>query len=157
MTKYLLIAAITLGLVPEASAQELHGSTLNLGLGIGGRTVSVFTVNYEFDVAPAVTVAPFVSFYDYSNFVPIGVKASYYLDDLLNLRSGWDLYGAGSLAFGIVSDEWNTDYYRDRYHFRGPNALFLDVHIGAEYHFTPRFGMFLDLSTGASTIGIALH
>ncbi len=149
--------ALVLSLFQTASAQELHGSTLNLGLGIGGRQVSVFHINYEFDVAPAVTLAPFVSFFDYSNFIPIGVKGSFYFDDLLTLNSEWDLYAAGSLGLGIVSEEWDTQYYRDRYRFRGPNAIFLDFHVGAEYHFTPRVGMFIDLSSGASTIGIALH
>lgn len=140
-----------------ASAQELHGSTLNLGVGIGGRSVSVFHVNYEFDVAPNITLAPFISFYDYSNFIPIGVKGSLYFDDMLRANSDWDFYVAGSLGLGIVSDKWDTDYYRDRYNYRGPNAVFLDIHFGAEYHFNPRFGMFLDFSSGASTIGIALH
>lgn len=140
-----------------ANAQELHGSTLNLGLGIGGRTVSVFHINYEFDVAPAVTLAPFVSFYDYTNFIPIGVKGSFYFDDMFDLTPTWDVYLAGSLGFGIVSDRWNTDYYRDKYNFRGPSAIFMDLHVGVEYRFNKQVGMFLDLSSGASTIGIALH
>jgi len=149
--------ALVLSLFQTASAQELHGSTLNLGLGIGGRQVSVFHINYEFDVAPAVTLAPFVSFYDYSNFIPIGLKGSFYFDDMLSLDSNWDLYAAASLGLGLVSDEWDNQYHRDRYRFRGPNALFFDFHLGAEYRFTPRVGMFLDLSSGSSLIGIALH
>lgn len=126
---------MVLSLFQTASAQELHGSTLNLALGIGGRQLSVFHINYEFDVAPAVTLAPFVSFYDYSNFIPIGVKGSFYFDNMLQINSSWDLYVAGTLGLGIVSDEWDTQYYRDRYNFRGPNAIFIDFHLGAEIPF----------------------
>jgi hypothetical protein len=35
--------------------------------------------------------------------------------------------------------------------------LFLDLHLGAEYHLNNRVGLFLDLSTGVSTIGLAIH
>ena len=157
LTILLISTAVFLSPSTTVTAQELHGSTLNLGVGIGGRQVSVFHIDYEFDVAPAITVAPFISFYDYSNFIPIGVKGSLYFDDMIGANSDWDLYLAGSLGLGIVSNEWDTDYYRDRYNYRGPNAVFLNIHVGGEYHFNPRFGMFLDLSGGATTIGIALH
>ncbi|WP_266206140.1 hypothetical protein [Pontibacter kalidii] len=55
----------------DAFAQEKHGSTLNIGVGIGGyggyyqyanRSLPVFNINYEFDVAKSFTLAPFISF-----------------------------------------------------------------------------------------------
>src|SRR4051812_23236376 len=53
-------------------AQEQYGKTLNLGLGIGyygyvGRSLPVFHANYELNVAKDFTLAPFVTFYSFSN------------------------------------------------------------------------------------------
>lgn len=164
----------------DATAQEKHGSTLNLGVGIGGyggyykyanRTLPVISVNYEFDVAKRFTLAPFISFSTFSNdyrdnnnyytyresVIPIGVKGTYYFDDIFSANSKWDFYLAGSLGFAIVNSRWDDRYDGDKDYYRRGNPLFLDLHIGTEYHFNNRVGAFLDLSTGVSTIGIAIH
>jgi hypothetical protein len=157
-------------------AQETYGRTLNLGLGVGGysgyygyvgRSLPVFHINYELDVARNFTLAPFVSFYTFSGnhasysyhetVIPVGVKGAYYFDELLDANSKWDFYLAGSLGFAIVNSRWQDGYTGDRRHFHNGNALFLDVHIGAEYHFNKKLGAFLDLSTGVSTIGLSFH
>lgn len=162
-----------------------HGNTLNLGLGIGGYsgyygyiggTLPVFNINYELDVAKNFTLAPFISFYSYNRsyywgdndnvyrdyhyrqtVIPIGIKGTYYFDDLLGAGPKWDFYMAGSLGFAIVRSTWDDDYYGDKNYYRRPSPLFLDLHIGAEYHVTSRLGLFLDLSSGVSTLGIAIH
>jgi hypothetical protein len=157
-------------------AQESHGRTLNLGLGVGGysgyygyvgRTMPVFNINYEIDVARNFTLAPFLSFYTFSSthdsyryhetVIPVGLKGSYYFDELFNANDKWDFYAAGSVGFAIVNSRWEDGYVGDRRHFNNGNRLFLDVHIGAEYHFNNKVGAFLDLSTGVSTIGLAFH
>lgn len=157
LTTLSLSLAILLSPTQTATAQELHGSALNLGVGIGARQAAVYHINFEFDVVPSVTIAPSASFYGYTKFVPIGLKASYYFDQVLNLLPEWDLYVAGTAAMGIVSDDWNNQTYRDMYRFRGANNLFFDVHIGTEYQVTPRAGMFIDLASNAATIGIVLR
>jgi hypothetical protein len=153
-------------------ASERHGHTLNLGLGIGGysgyygyvgHSVPVFSINYEFDVAKSFTLAPFATFYSYTSnnyresVIPIGVKGTYYFDQLLNANSDWDFYLAGSLGFAIVNTYWNNDYNGDRTYYSKSSPLFLDFHIGTEYHVSSRVGIFLDFSTGVSTLGIAVH
>lgn len=151
-----------------------HGHALNLGLGIGGysgyygyvgHTLPVFNINYEFDVANNFTLAPFVSFYSYRNdkyyyhetVVPIGLKGTYYFDQILNANTDWDFYLAGSLGFAVVNSRWDNGYYRDDRYYHEVNPLFLDLHIGTEYHLSNKVGLFLDLSTGVSTIGLAIH
>ena len=63
---------------------------------------------------------------------------------------------AGSLGFTVVNTTWDNGYYQDNsYHTINP--LFLDLHVGAEYHLSRKVGLFLDLSTGVSTIGLAFH
>ncbi len=173
----------------SSNAQEKFGKTINLGLGVGGyygyygyagRSLPILHLDYEFDVAKNFTLAPSVSFYTYSDeyywgnkvyperwytyretVIPIGIKGTYYFDELLKANSHWDFYLAGSLGFAIIKQTWSEGYYGDRYYYskynRRPSPLFLDLHIGAEYHFTNRIGAFLDLSSGVSTIGLAIH
>jgi len=159
---------------------ENHGGTLNLGLGIGGysgyygyvgHSLPVFHINYEFDVARNFTLAPFVSFstyrsgyywsnnnyYYHETIIPIGLKGSYYFDQVLNANSDWDFYLAGSLGFSIVKSSWDNGYSGDVNYYNDGNPLFLDLHIGTEYHLSNKVGLFLDLSTGVSTIGLAIH
>lgn len=167
------------------SAQEKFGNTLNLGVGVGGysgyysyvgHTIPVFQINYEIDIASNFTLAPFIGFYSYSKryqwgnknypyryytyretVIPIGVKGFYYFDSLLGANDKWDFYLAGSLGFAIVDSGWDQDYYGDKDYYRRGNSLYLDVHIGTEYHFNNSLGIFLDLSTGVSKLGLAFH
>jgi hypothetical protein len=151
---------------------EKYGNTLNLGLGLGGysgyygyigRSLPVFHINYEFGVAQNFTLAPFATFFTYSEpyyretVIPIGVKGKYYFDQMLNASADWDFYLAGSLGFALVNTSWDNSYTGDRTYYRSASNLFLDAHIGAEYHLNRKLGIFLDLSTGVSTIGLAFH
>jgi len=179
-TKIVLAISLAFALsVSTLSAQtrnrtysEGYGKTLNLGLGIGGysgyygyigHTLPVFSANYEFDVAQNFTLAPFATLYSYrdNNYretvIPLGVKGTLYLDKLLHAGRDWDFYGAGSLGFALRTTTWDANYNGDRTYYNEASPLFLDFHIGTEYHFNNHIGAFLDLSTGVSTIGIAIH
>jgi len=152
---------------------ERYGNTLNLGLGIGGysgyygyigRSLPVFHINYELGVANNFTLAPFVTFLTYHDdyygyretIIPLGVKGTYYFDQLLNASPDWDFYLAGSLGFVVDNIAWdNSNGNRTYYHSASP--LFLDAHVGAEYHLNSKLGIFLDISSGVSTIGLAFH
>jgi hypothetical protein len=151
---------------------ERYGHTLNIGMGIGGysgyygyvgRSVPVFNINYEFDVAPQFTLAPFGTYYTYRDrdyretVIPLGVKGTYYFDRLLNAYPKWDFYLAGSLGFALITSSWDDGYYGDRGYYQDANALFLDIHVGTEYHINKVFGVFVDISSGVSTIGLAIH
>lgn len=182
-TAFVLLFLLTL-VGTNLSAQhshsfDSHGNTLNIGLGVGGysgyygndgHSLPVLSVNYEFGVANNFTLAPFATFvtyhdYYYSNgydygyretIIPLGVKGTYYLDDALGAGTDWDFYLAGSLGFSVVKSTWDDGYDGgDNYHTVDP--LFLDLHVGAEYHLSRKVGLFLDLSTGVSTIGLAFH
>ena len=164
--------------------QKGYGKTLNLGVGVGGNygyyryagSFPVLHIDYEFPVAKNFTLAPFVNFYSYSNEyywgnknypdryyryhetgIQLGGKATYYFDDLLQAGPKWDFYLAGSLGFTMVNSRWDDGYYGDRNIYARSSPLYLDLHIGTEYHFNKRVGMFLDISTGVNTIGIAIH
>src|SRR5665647_1459907 len=171
MKKIVLILVIAF-LANHSYAQhgERYGHTLNVGLGLGYygyvyHSTPVINLNYEFDVARNFTLAPFITFFSYSDgdnyyrqtVVPIGVKGSYYFDQLLHADSKWDFYGAGSLGFAIIKTSWESAYSGPKNDNIGASSLYLDLHIGSEYHFNNKIGAFLDLSTGVSTIGIAIY
>ncbi len=165
----ILIAMLSVNLsAQEGIFYERHGGTLNLGVGIGGydyyyHTSPVFNVNYEFGVARNFTLAPFATIYSYADanyretVIPIGVKGTIYLDQLLRAGSNWDFYTAGSLGFSLVTTTWDANYPGDRTYYHEAGPLYLDFHLGTEYHLSRNLGIFLDLSTAVSTIGIAIH
>lgn len=164
----------------NSSRNGAYGHTLNIGIGLGGyagyynyigRTLPIISANYEFDVARDFTLAPFLTAYSYGDrfyagntyyryrqtVVPIGIKASYYLDNLLRASNKWDFYGAGSLGVAVVGTRWDQGYTGNKNIFPVANTLFLDLHLGAEYHITNKTGLYLDLSTGVTTLGLAFH
>lgn len=153
---------------------ETYGHSLNLGVGIGYyHYAPFFSVNYEFDVAHNFTLAPFLGvssyrsrdhynwggnrYYYRETILPMGVKGTYYFDEILGANSKWDFYLAASLGFVYSRVAWDDGYYGDKSGYRATSPLYLDGHIGAEYHAGKNVGLFLDLSTGVSTFGIAFH
>ncbi|MGJ8661346.1 MAG: hypothetical protein ACSHXL_04865 [Bacteroidota bacterium] len=174
--KKAIILLFLVSLTSYTQAQEKFGNTANLGLGVGyygylGPTVPALNFNYEFDVAKNFTLAPFVSLWSYydrgyyykgykygyrNTIVPIGVKAYYYFDQLVNLDSKFDLYLGLSLGYNLGFGRWDRGYDGPRYSPRY-NPLYFDIHLGSEYHFNDKLGIYLDLSTGLSTLGLAIH
>jgi hypothetical protein len=181
MKRFITITLLLVGMLYGNSyAQETFGRTLNIGIGIGGyggyynhisHSVPVIHFDYEFDVARNFTLAPFISFYTYRDtynynsgnykynetVIPLGVKGTYYFDQLLNANSNWDFYLAGSLGFAFVNANWDNNYPGDKNYYNDGSQLFLHIHIGTEYHFNEKIGVFLDISNGVSTIGLAIH
>jgi hypothetical protein len=173
----LLLLTLTVGKVSaQSTSGESFGTTLNFGLGIGyygyiGSTAPALNFNLEFDVLPSFTLAPFVTVYSYRNYhywsnynyyyrstvIPFGVKGAYYFDRLLGAGSRWDFYLAGSLGLAVHTTRWENGYNGDWQYDRGTTGLYLDAHIGAEYHASDKLGIYLDLSTGLSTLGLAIH
>jgi hypothetical protein len=164
----------------STNSSEKYGNTLNFGLGVGGyygyyryvgHSMPVLHLDYEFEVANSFTLAPFVNIYSYNRrhkydseyynyrqtVVPIGLKGTYYFDKLLQAGSKWDFYLAGSLGYALVFSRWDDGYLGDKNFYAYPRSIYLDIHIGAEYHVNNKIGVFLDLSSGVSTIGIAIH
>ncbi|WP_317898090.1 hypothetical protein [Aurantibacillus circumpalustris] len=167
--------------IEEKTYPEKFGNTLNLGIGIGyygyiNQNTPVLHADFEFDVIKNLTVAPSISFYTYENYyywggpknayrdyryrqtvIPVGVKVTYYFDELLKASNRWDFYAAGSAGVAIRSTVWESGYYGDTKINHSNSNVYADIHIGAEFHMTKKLGLFLDLSTGVSTFGLAVH
>jgi hypothetical protein len=167
--------------IQSATSAEKYGKTLNVGIGLGyygymGGSSPVLHADFEFDLAKNFTLAPFITYYSYKNnyywgayyysyrnysyrqtVIPIGVKGTYYFDQLLNAKSKWDFYLAGSLGLAIRNTKWESGYTGETTVNKGASALYIDLHVGAEYHLNKKTGLFLDLSSGISTFGLAVH
>lgn len=153
-------------------AQEKYGKALNIGAGINYWGGVPLTLNYEFDVAKNFTLAPFISFYSYrynsywvngnngryyyyrTTTVPMGVKGSYYFDELFKAEEKWDFYGAASLGLAIRRNVYESGFGGGS--VGASSGLYWNAHIGAEYHLKENLGLFLDLSTGMSSIGLSI-
>lgn len=187
----ILTAALLCATVSVANAQdnpdrtprfrEYHGNTLNAGVGLVyfgyvRQTVPAVHFNYELDVARNFTLAPFITYFSYTEYtywgdpvypyrdyyykesvIPVGLKGTYYFDQILNANSRWDFYLASSVGVAIRKTVWENGYYGNRAVARGASRLYLDGHLGAEYHLSKKAGLYLDLSTGISTFGLAAH
>jgi hypothetical protein len=160
---------------------EQFGNTLNLGVGLGyygyvGHSMPVLHADFEFDVVKNFTLAPFINYFSYSNYnywgdphnpyrnydyretvIPVGVKGTYYFDQIFGAGSKWDFYAAGSLGFVFRKTTWENGYYGETKVRRGTGNLYLDLHLGTEYHISKKVGLFLDISTGVSTLGLGIH
>ncbi len=162
----------------KAKASEDYGNTLNIGLGAGyygylqGHSAPFIFANYEFDISRGFTLAPFLglssskgsdvhrsgSYFNYHESVlPVGVKGTYYFDELLGLNKKWDVYAA--LSLGLVYDvvDWSESSGSGTTSTSTSGRFDAELHIGGEYHFNNRLGLFLDFSTGVSTLGVAVH
>ena len=139
----------------DSRYSERYGNTLNLGLESEGIQITihrsycaVLSISTNLAVANNFTLAPFATFYTYhynyyrETVIPIGGKATYYFDQILGAGQDWDFYLAGSLGFAIVNTRWDSGYYQDN-NYHAVNPLFLDLHIGAEYHLSQKVGLFL--------------
>ena len=168
-------------LAQETASGEKFGNTLNVGIGLGyfgyiGYNMPVLHLDYEIGLARNLTIAPSISIYQYrhnyywgnNNYeyryysyketvIPIGAKVSYYFDELLDANPKWDFYLAGTLGFIIRRTVWESNYYGETRIRPGTGYLYLDLHIGTEYHINNKLGIFADLSTGMSTFGLAIH
>ncbi len=181
-TKLLLIVLFISFISTSAQqnkSSERYGSTFNIGIGIGyynyiNNPLPVAIINYEIDIVRNFTLAPFIGFYSYRNdkygynynpngytfretVAPVGIKGSYYFDQLFKAGKKWDFYAAGSAAFVIRRVTWDKDDYGSHNVYKNPTPISLIAHIGGEYHLTSKVGFFLDISTGVSTAGVAFH
>ena len=165
----------------SSTGTDSYGNTLNIGLGIGyygyiGQTLPVVHANFEFNVARNFTLAPFITVYTYrknyywgnpnnpykyyyyrQTVIPLGVKGTYYFDQFLHANSKWDFYLAASLGLAIRKTVWESGYNGETNIEHSSNGLYLDGHIGTEYHINNKIGLYLDLSSGISTFGLAVH
>lgn len=181
LTFFFLLLTGNCLLAQETETRENFGHTLNAGTGAGyypyiGYFVCSSHLDYELEIDNNLTVAPFVSYYQYEGthvwgdvdspyrkyhyaetVIPIGLKVSYYFDELLKAGRNWDFYSSASLGFNFRKTSWEEAYFGRSEINPGMGPLYLDFHIGSELHVTKTFGIQLDVSAFRATLGLSIH
>jgi len=167
---------------PVPAPLEHHGRVFNVSVGLSyygyiGHPLALGNINYEFGVNRNFTLGPTVSVFattTYNNYwgdeahpthdyfyretyVPMGLKGTYYFDDVLGAGSRWDFYAGASAGYVYRSITWENGYGGDTSVEKKGKSYFIAAHLGTEFHVNRFAGVFVDLSTSVSTIGVAVH
>ncbi|RRA97959.1 hypothetical protein [Larkinella rosea] len=164
------ILVMTLLLVGTKSfAQYQQGDKLlNAGIGLssyygGGLPIGA---SFEVGVTDEISVGAQLDFYTWGynyggykwryTFLPIAVRGSYHVNELLNLNNDkLDLYGGLALGYYISKYSDNSGYtgfYDNSY----GNRVLFGLHIGGRYYFKPNVGAFAEVGYGVSALKLGV-
>lgn len=157
--------AHTTAVSPRATASyRSHKNVyVNLGVGLatyygGGFPVGV---SVEADVKNNFSVGGSLDYYHYNygyyssgyNFVYMGARASYHLGEALNVQSSsFDPYIGASLGFRYAGSGYSDYYYSSSYN----SGLWVGLHLGARFMFSPKVGAFTEVGYGVSAVKLGL-
>lgn len=140
------VVGLLLGFNTTVTAQENHGSALNMFVKFGSS--SSIAANYEIQVAKDITLAPMARFwFSGKNTFALGGRGDFYFDRLFNLIEPFDIW-AGVDAGVVVSGDSNKDDFN------------LNLHAGVEYKFNNKFGVIFEFgggNTSSGGIGVGFH
>lgn len=163
----LLAAAIV---SPGANAQfNQKDMLISAGIGFGGYgyyggspSPPIFAA-FEMGVAPKISVGGMIGYSSSSEesfgvkasytYIPIAVRGSYHF---LEGQKNMDAYGGAGLGIAIASSSVeSTNPLYNQYGFGGYSAggsyMFVDLHLGGRYFFSPKFAGMAEL--GYSALG----
>lgn len=144
-----------------------HPLYLNAGVGLatyygGGFPIGV---SLEAGVKNNFSVGGSIDYFHYNygyysggyNFVLAGVRASYHLGDAFGVQdANFDPYIGATLGFRYAhySDSYGYSYsdYGSGYN----SGLWLGIHVGARYFFSPKVGAFAEVGYGVSALKLGL-
>ncbi|RCR71505.1 hypothetical protein [Larkinella punicea] len=153
----------------QSFAQYQKGDKLlNAGIGLssyygGGLPIGA---SFEVGITDEISVGAQVDFYTWGynfggykwryTFLPIAVRGSYHVNELLNLNNDkLDLYGGLALGYYISSFKDNSGYsgfYDNAY----GNQVLFGVHLGGRYYFKPNLGAFAEVGYGVSALKLGV-
>lgn len=168
----ILLVIAFLASVPSFAQYAQGDKQLNVGIGLssyygGGLPIGA---SFEYGVTDVISVGAQIDYYSWSydygylnfndryryTFIPIAVRGSYHVNELLNLgNEKLDLYAGVALG-----------YYISRFSYDGPNAgvynynnsygnrVLFGIHLGGRYYFKPNLGAFAELGYGVSALKI---
>ncbi|GAB3943299.1 hypothetical protein GCM10028805_09320 [Spirosoma harenae] len=146
-----------------ASYRSHKNVYVNLGVGLatyygGGFPVGV---SVEADVKNNFSVGGSIDYYHYNygyyssgyNFAYFGARASYHLAEALNVQSSsFDPYIGASLGFRYAGSGYSDYYYTSSYN----SGVWVGLHLGARFMFSPKVGAFTELGYGVSAVKLGL-
>lgn len=166
LSSLFIVALLACG---TANAQYAQGDKLlNLGIGVGGFYGGGLPIggSFEYGVTDQISVGAQADFYTWSynygfgagkyryTFIPIALRGSYHVNELLNLNNDKiDLYGGLQLGYYISST--NTDFGSGFNNLYGNRVLF-GVHLGGKYYFKPNLGAFAEVGYGVAGLKLGV-
>ena len=102
----------------------------------------IIGISYEIPVAAAITLAPAAGSNLELDYLTAGVKANYYLNNIIGLPSAWDVYAGANAgyAFGLDKKENDFDF---------------GLQVGGRWFWGPKWGVYLEAGGGNVTKGSA--
>lgn len=149
-------------------ASGLHRSMLlNAGIGVatyygGGFPIGV---SLEANLKNNFSVGGSVDFFRYNygyysgnyTFILGGARASYHLSEVLNVQnSNFDPYVGATLGFRYANYHDSYGYSYSDYGAGYNSGLWLGIHVGARYFFTPKVGGFAEVGYGVSALKLGV-
>ncbi len=149
------------------AAREGRHVYLNAGVGLaayygGGLPLGV---SVEADVKNNFSVGGSVDYFRYNygyysggyTFIYAGARASYHLGDALNVQNeGFDPYIGATLGFRHAKYRDSYGYSYGDYGSGYNSGLWLGIHAGARYLFSPKIGAFAEVGYGVSALKVGL-
>lgn len=93
-------------------------------------------ISYDIPVATDIAISPFAGTDFELDFLTIGVKGSYYFDNLLALPAEWDFYGGANAGYALGID--NTQ----------DNGFNMGLQVGGRWFWNDKWGLYLELGGG---------
>ncbi|MPR34369.1 hypothetical protein [Salmonirosea aquatica] len=160
---------VTLLACSTANAQYAQGDKLlNLGIGLNGYYGGGLPIgaSFEYGVTDQISVGAQIDYYTWNygyvgykwryTFMPIALRGSYHVNELLNLNNDQiDLYGGVQLGYYISSFKDDTGYIGNYNNAYGNQVLF-GIHLGGKYYFKPNLGAFAEVGYGVSAVKLGL-
>ncbi|GAB2540251.1 hypothetical protein [Spirosoma aerophilum] len=154
---------------PTSTGRQSGGKHvyLNAGVGLaayygGGLPLGV---SAEVDVKNNVSVGGSIDYFRYNygyysggyTFIYAGARASYHLGDALNVQNAsFDPYIGASLGFRHASYHDSYGYSYSDYGNGYNSGIWLGIHAGARYLFSPKVGAFAEVGYGVSALKVGL-
>ena len=139
----LLASGLFMAFSENAMAQENYGNALNAFVKFGSN--SSLAANYEFQVAPSITVAPEARvWFSGENNLALGGRADYYVDSLFGLVEPWDIWAGVDAGFLTGNGD----------------SFSINIHAGVEYKINDFIGIIAEFGGGTTTaggIGVGFH
>ncbi|HEX2534016.1 MAG TPA: hypothetical protein VHK69_09795 [Chitinophagaceae bacterium] len=171
MKKLFMSALVLAGLMmtTESNAQNVKGVTyVNAGIGIGafnfigtgGLPIVASAEHGITDKISAGVVGSIVSrkYFGWKyNYVVVGVRGSYHVNELLKLTDEkLEVYGGASLFYRGYKVKWTGHDDEDINYKSSGGGLDIALHAGGRYFFTEKIGGFAEVGYGISPLQLGL-
>ena len=126
--KKITLLILVAGLFSFNSVFSQATKQLNFGL-IG--------ISYDIPVATDIAISPFAGSNLDLSYLTLGVKGSYYFDNLIGLSDPWDFYAGANAGFALATNNKNDS-----------NDFDIGLQVGGRWFWNEKWGLYLEFGGG---------